>query len=275
MTRELLNHATGPATDAAAAGEQLAKALEALVERHYDARRNVLDYGALPASREFAGLRKAVDALPGIAPESLDSVRERLALWLNTYNALMLHAIVARRVSGSVRDAEDFFSGPHYSVGGHELTLDEIEHGLLRCNRRKYMGFSPLLGARDPRVAWALPQVEPSIHFGLYTACPSSPRLRAFHAERVRDQLRTATREHLGAVIALDRDAGSVELPAPFRWYTADFGESVADILGFVEQHLPDDERAQWLRSHGHDAEIRYAGYDWSLNDRYAASALP
>jgi hypothetical protein len=274
MTRELLNHATAPATDTTAAGEQLAAALEALVDRHYDARRNVLDYGALPASREFGALRTAVDALPGIDPEHIDSVRERLALWLNAYNALMVHAIAARRVSGSIRDREDFFSGPHYAIGGHALTLDEIEHGLLRCNRRKYMGFSPLLGARDPRIAWGLPQVEPRLHFALYTACPSSPRLRAFHPETVRDQLRAATREHLEAAVTIDRDAASIELPAPFRWYTADFGDSAAEIVDFVAQHLPDDDRAQWLRGQRSDVEIRYAGYDWSLNDRYAAPAL-
>lgn len=62
----------------------------------------------------------------------------RLAFWLNVFNLLCLHGVVAHQVTSSLRDVKDFFNRTGYLIGGFSLTLDEIEHGILRGNARKY-----------------------------------------------------------------------------------------------------------------------------------------
>ena len=270
MPAELLNTATAPATSPESAAADLATALEALRARHYDEHRRLLDYGAVAVSREFAGLRGAVNALAGTDPDGLGTARERIAFWLNAYNALVIHAVIARRIQTTIRRSSDFFEGPHYCIGGRELTLDVIEHGLLRGNRKKYMGLAPLLGRRDPRLAWAPPRFDPRIHFGLYTASRSSPDLEAFRPEGLGEQLGRSAQRYLDRHVTVDVDTRVVRLPSTFRWYAGDFGEGDEEVLAFVRDIMPDDERTRVLRAAAIEMTIQYTEYDWSLNDRYA-----
>ena len=260
--------------DAGEVAAALEAALSALVHRHCDTQGNRFDYGALPASREFAGLRSAVDRLDAIDPGSLGAHAERLAFWLNVYNALLIHAVAARRISTSIRDADDFFDGPHYRIGGEAATLDVIEHGILRRNRRKYMGIRPVLGSHDRRGTWAIHTVDPRIHFALYTAARSTPVLRVHEPRELHEGLDHATREYLDGEVRVDTEHETVMLPAAFRWYRGDFGNSPGEILDYVARHLPDDSRRRHLRARGARLEIRHTPYDWSLNDRYAEADI-
>lgn len=271
MAAELLNHARGATVSAAAAAGHLEQRLDALIQGYYDGRRNVLDYSAAAVSDEYRALREAANALAGVEPASIGPASHQMAFWLNVYNTLTLHIVLARGIEGSIRDAEDFFMGPHYCINGHECPLDVIEHGILRCNGRKYLGLVPALGRGDPRLAWSLPRLQPAGHFGLYTACRSSPRLRVFHGDRVDDELAAATRDYLAATVTTDDRLGVVWLPAAFKWYASDFGRHIGDILAFVAHHLPrEDPRAMEIREQGEALEIQYLDYDWTLNGRYA-----
>lgn len=271
MPDELLNHAHETEAPAADALAELATALDALIAAHHDPRRNVLDYGAAGTSREFRRLRAAVDSLAGIDPATLSTQRQRVALWLNVYNTLVVHAVIARRIASSVRRSGDFFDGPHYCVGAREISLDVIEHGLLRRNARKYLAVAPVLARDDARLAWAPRQLDPRVHFALYTASGSSPALRAFRPDTVDEQLDAAARDYLDHEVRLG--AERLLLPATFRWYAPDFGGDAASIAAFIRRHLPADERAVALGT-SRGRRFGYADYDWTLNDRYGTAEV-
>lgn len=273
MDPEPLNRASAPDAPSDTVAAQLAHCLEAFVRHHYDAERHALDYGAAGVSREFRALREAVDHLAGFDPDALGPVAHRLAFWMNVYNALALHIVIEHRLASGVRGVDEFFTGPHYRIGGASLSLDVIEHGILRGNRRKYMALGPVLGRRDPRIAWALPAVEPTLHFGLHTACRSAPRLRAFHADHARKELAAAAREYLDATVHWDAATGQLYVPRVFKWYAGDFGGRTADTLSFVATHLAEgDQRAAAIEAQSGALSVQFQDYDWSLNDRYAAA---
>ncbi len=269
-TGELLNRARETPIAAAEAAEDMAQAIARMTQRHYDRRRHRFDYGAAAVSDEHQSLRAAAAALAGIDPLELSDPDTAKAFWINTYNALAVHIILAGSIATSVRERDDFFTGPHYCVAGHEMTLDAIEHGILRGNARKYMGVKPAFARGDPRIDWRLTQPDPRVHFALYMGAASSPRLRAVPLDDPNATLEQAAREHLDATVGPTPDGGHVRLPRVFRWYTSDFGGSVDDALAFVRARL-DDERSDLLARE--DIDVVFTPFDWRLNDRYAALA--
>ena len=267
MTGELLNRAAGEPIAAAVAADQLERALERLTARHYDANRHRFDYGAAAVADEYDDLRRAVGALAAVDPAELPEPDAARAFWVNVYNALAVHIILETPIATSVREREDFFTGPHYCIHGHEVTLDAIEHGILRGNARKYMALKAPFGEQDPRRAWTFAEVDPRIHFVLYTGAVSSPPLRAVPGQGTDAALEQAAREHLAARVEVDSERGAATLPRLFRWYTGDFGGSIDDTLAFVRTRL-DDARAETLARE--DIDAAFAAFDWRLNDRYA-----
>jgi hypothetical protein len=78
-------------------------------------------------------------------------------------NCLVLHATA---VLGSPEDAEErglFFSGASgaaYRIAGYRFSLDEIEHGILRCNAPQVGKSIPLFDGDDPRMVFVLPELD-------------------------------------------------------------------------------------------------------------------
>ncbi len=61
---------------------------------------------------------------------------ERLAFFLNLYNAMVIHATVSIGHPEGLLDKRAFFSDFQYVVGGYSYSLTNIENGILRRNQR-------------------------------------------------------------------------------------------------------------------------------------------
>ena len=159
---------------------------------------------------------------------------EARTFWINLYNALTLQAIMRNKIQHSVLEFPGFFDCCTYQVfaGSLEftLTLNEIEHGVLRGNRAVLL-FAPF-AANDPRQNLILP-LEPRIHFALNCGAISCPPIRTYRAENLEAQLDLATRSYLQTVRL---ENGIVILPRLLQWYAKDFG----NLLGFVRTDHPD-----------------------------------
>src|SRR5690606_36544813 len=109
-------------------------------------------------------------------PKGLSSWEERAALWINIYNALTIDAVIAFGIRESVREVPrmGFFRQAAYCIGGHIFSLDDIEHGILRGNRRHPAYPVPQFDEKDPR-RYAILPFEPKIHFALTCASRSCP----------------------------------------------------------------------------------------------------
>jgi hypothetical protein len=242
----------------------LGGAVHAAVAAHYDAASHAFAYAAFANSREFAALRAAARALAAFDSAALH-IGLRLAFWLNVYNALVLHAIVARRARGGVRALGDFFSASAYVVGGHAFTLDEIEHGLLRVNAPR-MGFGGApLARNDPRRACTPYVFDDRVHFAMYSACRSSPPPRAYRAEGLDAALEVAARAYLGQHVRVEDGGATLVVPKVFDWYAADFGGEDG-VRQFVIARLRRDEDVAAIDAAGGRPRLRYVEFDWSLN---------
>ncbi len=246
----------------------LATALDAMIRRQYASTLHRFDYGAAAVSSEYQGIRQAIGRLADVDPGRMTKTGPACAFWLNAYTALVVEAVIERSIATSIREREDFFTVQSYRIGGHNCSLDLIEHGILRGNARKYLGIGPLLARNDPRLAWRLRKPDPRIHFGLYTATFSSPAPVAFSPAHLDEQLDAATRDYLNATVQVVEEEGVIRLPALFRWYAGDFGRSLADALAFVGMHVTRPGLLAALESREYRAT--FAAYDWRLNDRYA-----
>ena len=217
-----------------------------------------VDYEALAARR---GLLDEVVALlasasPDTAPERFPSEEHALAYWINAYNAFVLHAVMEEYPIRSVWKVKDghFFDRRRHDAGGRVVSLDDIEHRILRA-----------------RFA------EPRIHFAINCASNGCPpmRPRAYEADGLRDTLDAATRQFLASEWNCRVDAGArrIFVSRIFRMYAEDFAGDVDSTRG-----VPPRRARLRGRAHGDcrstqlaDYEVVYNVYDWGLNDAHRA----
>jgi Protein of unknown function, DUF547 len=179
-----------------------------------------------------------------IAPETEVEAR---AFWLNLYNALTLHAMRAAGVKNSVLEKPGFFNRYAYRVSGLNLTLNDIEHGVLRGNRGAFLMQKPFR-ASDPRLEFVLP-LDVRIHFALNCGALSCPPIRAYEAATLEAQLELAARNYLSTARL---EGSTVWLPRILSYYAADFGEP----LEFARQYRTD------LPARG---TVKFDPYDWNV----------
>lgn len=181
-----------------------------------------LDYARLRASTEWRDAAARADALAAVRLGDLDGRPARLAFWINVYNALVFHGIVALGIRRSVRERWGFFPRVSYRVGGFVLSADDVEHGVLRDNGRAGVLRRRPFGASDPRRALAVHPVDPRIHFAITCGAQSCPPIGAYRADALDAQLDLAARNFLNQAVALDGH-GRVSCSRILRWYADDF----------------------------------------------------
>jgi hypothetical protein len=266
MPRLLLNDAPeATATEPGPAAERLQTAMLAALGAHTgdDGR---VHYGRLAASEAFAAAERAAGALAGARLEALGGRAERLAFWINVYNALVLHGIVRLGVRSSVRHVWNFFGRVSYRVGGLVLSLDDVEHGVLRDNRRR--PWPPLrpFRARDPRRALAVSPPDPRFHFAITCGAASCPPVGVYRAAALDAQLEAATRNFVNQEIALAGDR--VACSRLFKWYRADF-DAAGGLGAFLLRHL-DDGPARRALAGGAAPCAAFTPYRWTLQHQPA-----
>lgn len=252
---------TGPPGDPPAA---LAGALAAASAAHYDAARNAFDYAAFARAPEYGSLQAAARSLAGFDCKAL-GVGSRMQFWINVYNALVLHTVIARNISDSVRSIGDFYSGSEYEVGGYVFSLDDIEHGLLRADSPPKRGARRPMREDDPRNALAPILFDERVHFALYSACRSSPALAVYGRASLESELEAAARRYLGTHVRLGNGGGTLYVPKIFDWYESDFG-GTDGVRAFVIARLERDEDVDAVDRRGGRVALKYDDFDWTLN---------
>jgi hypothetical protein len=193
------------------------------------------------AAADRAALRQYLQELQTVAVDSL-ARDEQLAFWINLYNATTVQLVLDHYPIASIREiggpGGSPWKRPVIRIGGRELSLDAIEHEIVR----------PRFG--DAR-----------IHFALNCAAASCPPLlnAAYQARTLDAQLDAATRAALDDARFVDArqctaSTGSIRLSRLFEWYGGDFG----DVVAFLNRY-----RSASLHP---DCRIEYLDYDWALN---------
>lgn len=232
---------------------------------------HTVDYSRLRDSSAYVTYRGTfTQQLRVFNPDALDTCDRKLAFWINLYNALIIDAVISLNIQTSVTEGTlglvRFFRRAVYDVGGHRVSANDIEHGILRRNRGFPSFLGPQLAPTDPRSTFVITRFDPRIHMALNCASRSCPPLRVYDADTIDAQLDTAAREFVSAETEVDEGRKELHLPSIFNWFEDDFGGR-AGVIDFVRRYLPDeDERYKWLSQHSSSVTLVHKPYDWSLN---------
>jgi len=230
----------------------------------YDAHGNRFDYQGFGASAECRALAAAAAGLGRFACGAL-AIGKRLPFWLNVYNALVLQAVVAGRLWGAGRLSRGFFAEAKFVVGGHELSLDDIEHGLVRTNAPRFGAMRRQMAAGDPRLKLAPYLFDERAHFALHSACRSAPRLRVYGKDSLAGLLEEAACDDLRDQVRLEERGAVLRVPRIFQWYERDFGGEEG-VRNFVINRLERAEDIDAIERRRGRCALRYAEFDWTLN---------
>jgi len=224
-----------------------------LVKKYSNRDGDKIDYAAWKASSEdLQALDRQVRLLAMISPEThpdqFPTAAAKRSYWINTYNTLVLQAVLEYWPLQSVRDVKislssrlvpgkGFFYDRKVTVGGKETNLYDLEKQVLKT------------------------QKDPRLHFALNCASASCPVLRPW--EWTEEQLDEAGRVFINNPHNVSVEADSVMLSSIFKWYKKDFP---ADILVYLQQYAEPPLKRALQTALDDRYRIRYETYDWSLN---------
>lgn len=232
----------------------------------YNCETGRVDYPALRSSDGFAAYCECCRLLQEYDLLHLGSREEKTAFWINLYNSLIIHGIIALDVKKTVKEVYDFFGRIQYRIGITDYSANEIEHGVLRANSRPpYSLFHPFT-EDDLRMAYAVDQVDPRIHFALVCGSSSCPPINYYEAEKLDDQLDMAAENFInGAEVEILPEQNLLRLSPIFKWYRNDFGgqQGVLEILARYRQNTQESE---FLLAAAVRPKIEWKDYDWALN---------
>lgn len=222
----------------------------------------LVDYAGLHASVGFREVIESARRLQSVDLARVSARGERLAFWINVYNALVLHGIVSLRVRRTVREVWNFFGRVSYRIGGFTFSVDDIEHGVLRGNRRRsWPPFRPF-GRHDPRLGFVVGSPDPRIHFAITCGARSCPPVGAYRAALIDGQLDLAARNFVNLEIVLD-PRGRVTCSKIFKWYGSDF-DPVGGLRAFLLRYLDDGEMKDAVAKRATPC-ARFRPYSWKL----------
>jgi len=229
-----------------------------------------VNYARLRESKAYAEYRGyCAPRLRFFDQYALSRRDEGLAFWINLYNTLVLDGIINFSIQNSVTEDRlgvlAFFRKAAYEVGGLRLSLEDIEHGILRANRGHPYIPGTQFASNDPRLDLVISEPDMRIHFALNYASRSCPPIRAYTAEGINTQLDMAGRGFVDTDIRIDHDKSELHTSAIFNWYKIDFGGKEG-VIDFIIKHLPDDDRRAWIQDNQEALKLRYDPYNWGLN---------
>lgn len=266
LARRVLNEEAprGPASSAAEAAEALRKIGNALKSEIIDQHGHV-DYAKLGGSQTFADLQRVSGMLHHVDAAAIAGDDARIAFWINVYNVLAIHGVLALKIRSSVMEIPSFFGVVAYRVGDSVLTLDEIEHGVLRRNAPHPASRSRLFDDDDPRLALCPSRLDARIHAALVCASTSCPAVAFYEAGQLDAQLDYAADHYVSAELEIDDQAEVIRVPIVFRYYEDDFGRR-AGVRLFLLRHSSAHQRDALRSAFDAGYDLDYHRYDWSLN---------
>lgn len=212
---------------------------------------NRVDYAAFKKTGQ-AALKSYIASLQGVDLRTL-SRPEQFAMLANLYNAKTIDIILDHYPVKSIKDISlggglltAFTGGPWKSpvvkLSGVPLSLDDIEHGMLR----------PVF--KDPRV-----------HYAVNCASLGCPNLQteAWTAAKLNAALDNAAKSYVNNRRGASVEGNGIEVSSIYHWFKADFGGNDAGVIAHLRK-FAEPALAEKLKTAGTISGDRY---DWSLND--------
>ncbi|MCA9039602.1 MAG: DUF547 domain-containing protein [Planctomycetaceae bacterium] len=177
---------------------------------------------------------------------------EKLAFWINAYNAVTVKGILREYPTTSIRNhtarvwGYNIWKNLKLYVSGKPVSLDQMEHQLLRKMN------------------------EPRIHFAIVCASIGCPQLlnEAYTPEKLDEQLTTNARHFFAdqSQFRYNSSNNTFYVSSILDWFGEDFGRTEKERLQRISLWLTDDQ-AKNAASTG-KGTFSFLEYNWNLNDQ-------
>lgn len=197
---------------------------------------------------ERSKLKSYLKMLESNEPKSSWSENEKLAYWINAYNAFTIELILKHYPVQSIKDIGAAIKIPFVNtpwdikfinIGDDLKDLNNIEHGIIRKEFE-----------------------EPRIHFALVCAAFSCPKLQntAYLPNKLDEQLTKAAGDFLSDPTKNEIHSGSsASLSKLFSWYKGDFTKNMS-LEEFISQYSETELNK--------NAKLEFKDYIWALNEQ-------
>ena len=206
-----------------------------LLQKYVDTK-GLVNY--LTFKKDETALDSYLQKLSENEPKENWSKQETLAYYINLYNAATVKLIVENLPINSIKDINRPWTKSRIQVGNDKLSLDDIEHKILRK------------------------MDEPRVHFALNCASISCPKLipEAYTADKLNEQLERVTKEFINSS-ENNITSDFIQISSIFKWYRRDYKvNGKVDVIGFINQYSEVKINPS--------AKISYTSYDWGLNQQ-------
>lgn len=198
-----------------------------------------------PAVRSDPRLAAYLAQLDRIDPLTLGAPQDRLAFWINAYNAFAIKGILDGESPAPYIGWYRYFKVREYAVGGAKVNLYDLEHEILRKHFK-----------------------EPRVHFAIVCASVSCPKLQswAYVGAALDRQLDDVTRAFINDSNRnrFNRQKRIAYVSKIFDWFEEDFIASAGSVPQFLSRYVQDEELVRQLAAGLY--RVEFLEYDWSLN---------
>ncbi len=193
-----------------------------------------VDYAGF--QRDIVELNKFLRALSQTKITSTWSKKDKMAYWINVYNAYTVKLVVDNFPIESIKQIDAPWDKKFFTVNGKQMSLGEVEHQILR-------------NFDDPR-----------IHFAINCASASCPRLIQipYTAENLDRLLERQTEEFINNPFYNTISSYTVNVSKLFDWYKKDFKATDGSVINFINKYSKTPIANQ--------KEKGYKTYDWTIN---------
>lgn len=219
-----------------------------------------LSYSFLEATRAGKSTQQIESKLAGLdegkLAKELNNDTKRKAFWMNVYNGTV-QARLTKKPS-LFDDRDKFFKTDIITVAGKELSLDDIEHGIIRSSSIKLsMGqaSNPFAGGFEKKMR--VEEVDPRIHFALNCGAISCPPVAIYKADKLDQQMDKSTSLFLKKNVEYNQAKNEVIVSTLMSWFRGDFGNKPG-IIKFLKKYE--------LIPKNSNPSIEFGDYDWTLS---------
>lgn len=249
---------------------KLKKMLFNILNRYTDSN-GLVDYLKSREDASFAKFEYAASQLQVLDISELGE-SERMTFGLNLYNLFISYAFVKMGISTTTMGRGAFFSRIRMNLGGHLLSFNDLEHGVLRANTKHPYATKKNFSEDDPRRQLALSKLDPRVHFALNCGARSCPPVKFFHPESLEEELRIVAMSFCekDEAVLIDESKGEITVSMLLKWYGKDFCASKDKLPEALLPYLKGEKKeklARLIRDKEHrPISIKFQKYDWSAN---------
>ena len=187
---------------------------------------------------------------------ALNTDAKAKAFWLNIYNAYT--QVLLQKNPDAYKNRNRFFKNKSIEIAGKRLSLDFIEHHIIRRSEWKLgLGYIKLLFPSSLEKQLRLSKKDYRIHFALNCGAKSCPPIAFYDDEKLEEQLNLAEKAFIKNDAEYDEAANVVSVSKIFSWFRGDFGGKKG-IRKLLVKHniIPADKKVK----------LKFKPYDWSLS---------